>query len=200
MEVIRHKSFLILFCIFSSYFSTQPILPEAIATATLLKCGGVAAAVAVGGRYVTTATKEISELYQMHFRKVPQAEFYNNFSNHDQAKDNIQASVVNAKPEKSLFAKMKDMLISKQEQQHQGQAFQADGTQGLSDDRKIHWSQTWVHSAQQVRGFFPRVNHYHYYSDKGDFWKGATVGSFVTGTTCCYINAKHKKDYVVIKA
>ncbi len=194
MNIVVHKSFLGLFIIFFMYAPIQPILPETIATTTLLKCGGVAAAAALGGRYVTLATREISQFYQMRFRKIPQAEFYNDFLYGDQAKDNnFKESVVTTESEKSLFTKIKEIVLFRKEQQHQGRPFQANGTNSSSDGNKTCWSQANFH-AQQARGFFPKVNNYHYHSDNGDFWKGATVGSFVTGTTCFYLVLKHKKD------
>lgn len=181
------KSFFTLFFIISTYFSNQPILPEVIATTTLLKCGGVAAAMAVGGRYVMLATKEISQFYQTRFRNIPQAEFYNDFSSGSEIKDSaVQVSTPNTAPARNLFTKIKYMVFFKKEQQYQSQSCQTDGINGTS------WSQTNIHAQQQARGFFPKVNNYHYHSDKGDFWKGATVGSFVTGTTCFYLVVKHK--------
>lgn len=196
MNIAANKYFLGLFCIVFTYFSIQSILPETIATATLLKYGGAATALAVGGRCVTLAAKEISQLYQTRFRKTAQAEFCNDSSSSDgETKNNIvQESIVKVEAEKSLLKKIKDIVLCNKDQQYQQQSFQADETHNSSADQKTtYWTQTNVH-AQQARGFFPRVNNYHYHSSQGNFWQGATVGSFVTGTTCFYLVVKNKKD------
>lgn len=195
MNIATNNFFWIFFFSFSFYFSVESILPEVIATTTLLKYAGITAAVAVGGRYIATTVKEVSQFYQMHFKKIPQSEFYNeSFDSGSVAfNSDIQGPILRTELGKSLFTKIKDIVCLKKEQQYQHQSFYADSTSSSSDGKKAYWNQTNIR-AQQARGFFPKVNNYHYYSDSGDFWKGATAGSFVTGTTCFYLVVKHKKD------
>jgi len=168
----------------------KPILPETIATATLLKYGGLASLAAIGGRYLGFEMKKVATKFQLDFNTYPNFEYFDDSQlKNEQRVTNQQQAYLQV----SFLQKIKDAMFMPKEQEIPGSRFSSRSAETTHDSKNYNWSQTNIH-AQQARGLFSRVNNYHYYSDKGDFWKGATVGSFVTGTTSMYLVLKLKKD------
>jgi len=168
----------------------KPILPETIATATLLKYGGLVSLAAIGGRYLGFEMKKVATKIQLDFNKYP------NFEYLDDSQLKSAQSLTNQQQTDSqihFLQKIKDAVGISKVKEIPGSKFSSESASNMRDSKNYNWSQTNIH-AQQARGLFPKVNNYHYYSDKGDFWKGATIGSFVTGTTSMYLVLKAKRD------
>jgi hypothetical protein len=196
MDIFIKKFFLTLFFVFSTYFSTEPILPETIATITLLKCGAGATGIALAGRYIATSVKGFSEYNQAYVKRIPQFECCHDSSDGLIGSPNrdIQGPILKTELGRNLLANVKDIVFSKKDQH---QSFSADSAHNSFDPKSACWNQTNVH-AQQARGFFAKVNN-NYYSnkhtfDKASFFLGTTIGSFITGMTCFHLVVKHKKD------
>lgn len=194
------KIFLLVTLLSIFYISyIKPIIPETIATATLIKYGGLGAAVAIGGRYVATATKELSQNFNMRLNTYPNSEFYTreqcNPSEYQYSK--IKEVSTKSEPEVNWFKKVKDMVGSKyNKQQKFKEEIRFDRTNDMHSEELNSYHQTYIH-AQQARGLFPKINNYYYPKDHvsaKSFWQGVTAGSFITGMTSLYLVLKVKKD------
>ncbi len=185
MDLITNRTFLGLFLLSMTFISTKPLLPETIATATLLKATGITSCLAVGGRIVFKAFNQID---QIHVKTLPQAEFCCS-----EEKDPSQQFVVKANPKQSLLQKIKNSFIFGSKVSKTKQSYEQDTKSPKDNDTKNYWNQTYI-QAQQARGFLPKINNHYYQADTGDFWKGATAGVFVTSMSSMYLILKLKKS------
>ncbi|MBI2344554.1 hypothetical protein HYV10_00580 [Candidatus Dependentiae bacterium] len=198
MKNIRKNILCMFFLSTFSVQETELILPETIATVTLLKCGGVAIA-GIIGRYVVLGAKNTIETFQIRMDRYPSLD-----SCGDIESDKNEVRVANdskivglVKIKDDLLQKVKNSIFTdRQKADLNDQKKEANAqTWGMAHDTKTaySWSQSNIH-AQQARGFLPKINNYYYHSSKEDFWKGIAIGSFLTGTTSFYLVLKIKKD------
>lgn len=178
---------------------TKSLLPETIATTTLLKYGGTFVAAALGGRCIVQGATKFSQKFNMQIPKYPDTEFYTITESSDNEFKNIVTKnmVYAASIKQDFFNRIKQIVASETIEEKPNNSYQKSSSQEGFDQNSWtmhHWNQTNV-NAQQARGFMPKINNtYYYHSGNESFWKGFSAGTFLTGITYHCVDSKNKKN------